>query len=114
MHLYPCASRNRTILLVSCAFAALTWANPATSQSNVRPRLTAAQCQPLTESNYELCCIARNRTSILTREQLDQCPPLTTSLIDSATEKSGNGRGGNGGGGGSGSGGDGGGGGNGG
>ncbi|PBB83676.1 hypothetical protein CK216_27710, partial [Mesorhizobium sp. WSM3876] len=67
--------------------------------------MTAAQCQPLMESNYALCCIAINRNSILSRAQLDQCPPLTTSLIAATLDKEGGGSGGGGGGGSSGGGG---------
>ena len=43
--------------------------------------MTAAQCQPLTADNYEMCCIALNRTELLRPGDLAQCPPLTTALI---------------------------------
>ena len=94
MHLYPtCASRARAIFLVSTALVAVNLATPASAQSSVRPRMTAAQCQPLTESNYALCCIASNRSSILSRAQIAMCPPITTALIATVTA-SGSGNGG--------------------
>ncbi|RWE19017.1 MAG: hypothetical protein EOS41_31025, partial [Mesorhizobium sp.] len=98
MHLHPsCASRARAILLVSSALIAANLATSASAQNSIRPRMTAAQCQPLMESNYALCCIAINRNSILSRAQLDQCPPLTTSLIAATLDKEGGGSGGGGG-----------------
>ena len=49
--------------------------------------MSAAQCNPLTENNYERCCIALNRSSILTPPQLSLCPPLTTSFIESVVDR---------------------------
>jgi hypothetical protein len=68
-------------MLGSAAFGLAALALPASAQLSPRPTMTAAQCQPLTEQNYELCCIAANRSRILTREQIAQCPPLTTARI---------------------------------
>ncbi|TIL84100.1 MAG: hypothetical protein E5Y73_34935, partial [Mesorhizobium sp.] len=77
MHLYPDVSSTilRILLLSSAAFT-VAMITPATAQQ--RPRLAAAQCQPLTEANFALCCIAANRTSILSAAQIDMCPPVTT------------------------------------
>lgn len=80
---------------------------PARGQEAERPILTADQCSPLTEANYQLCCIAQNRDQILTAGQIEQCPPLSTALIRNVFSTTstngvtgGNGGGGNGGGGG--------------
>lgn len=73
--------RTHSILLISSAFLAVNWASSTAAQDSIRPRLTAAQCQPLTDANYARCCIAINRRSILSSDQIEQCPPLTTSLI---------------------------------
>lgn len=69
------------LLLASTVAFTLGTVLPSEAQQSPRPRLTLDQCQPLTAENYELCCIARNRHAILTAEQLEQCPPLVTSLI---------------------------------
>lgn len=69
------------LLLASTVAFTLGTVLPSGAQQSPRPRLTLDQCQPLTAENYELCCIARNRHAILTAEQLEQCPPLVTSLI---------------------------------
>lgn len=73
--------RTHSTLLISSALLAANWASSAAAQESIRPRLTAAQCQPLTDANYARCCIAINRRSILSSDQIEQCPPLTTSLI---------------------------------
>lgn len=73
--------RNYSALLISSALLAANWASSATAKESIRPRLTASQCQPLTDANYARCCIAINRRSILSPDQIEQCPPLTTSLI---------------------------------
>ncbi|RWP92001.1 MAG: hypothetical protein EOR89_33205, partial [Mesorhizobium sp.] len=99
MHLYPDVSSTilRILLLSSAAFT-VAMITPATAQQSQRPRLAAAQCQPLTEANFALCCIAANRTSILSAAQIDMCPPVTTALITAALNDGGDGDGGNGGG----------------
>ena len=38
----------------------------ASAQSQ-RPVLAAQQCQPLSNDNFELCCVALNRRAILSR-----------------------------------------------
>ena len=97
------------LALISAGFLAVA-AAPAGAQQVERPILTVDQCTPLTESNYELCCIALNRTEILSAGQLAQCPPLTTTFIRNVFQSTdndrgaddggnGNGNGGNGGGG---------------
>lgn len=68
-------------LLVSSAVLAASMTSSTAAQDSIRPQMTAAQCQPLTDANYAMCCIAINRGSILSSDQLDQCPPITTSLI---------------------------------
>ena len=79
---------QRTVLFLSAALI-VSWPAPPTSaaQSIKRLRLTAGQCQPLTNSNYEACCLAINRASILSRAQLDQCPPLTTAQISNTVDR---------------------------
>ncbi|WP_309083108.1 hypothetical protein [Chelativorans sp.] len=70
------------------SFAALLSATlvfPALAQQ-ARPEMTTAQCNPLTEANRELCCVAINRERILTPSALDQCPPLTTSSVERALD----------------------------
>ncbi|PLU36802.1 hypothetical protein BMJ27_09025, partial [Sinorhizobium medicae] len=54
---------------------------PARAQNVVGPMLVAEQCSPLTDANYEACCMAQNRAEILTAEQINQCPPLSTASI---------------------------------
>ncbi|MDK1373171.1 MULTISPECIES: hypothetical protein [unclassified Sinorhizobium] len=71
------------LALMSVGFFASTTV-PARAQGAERPILTADQCSPLTEGNYQLCCMARNRNMILTAEQIEQCPPLSTAAITSA------------------------------
>jgi hypothetical protein len=61
--------------------------NPVEAQSVERPRLTAQQCQPLTADNADICCIALNRNELLTDEELDQCPPLTTARIRTVVDE---------------------------
>ncbi|WP_172751291.1 hypothetical protein [Ensifer sp. LCM 4579] len=78
---------------------------PASGQAVERPILTADQCNPLTEANYELCCIALNRTELLSAGQLAQCPPLNTAVIRNALQSTPNDRSGDNGGGGNGNGG---------
>ncbi len=73
--------RTHSTLLISSALLAASCASSTAAQDSIRPRLTAAQCQPLTDANYAQCCIAINRRSILSSDQIEQCPPLTTSLI---------------------------------
>lgn len=51
--------------------------------------MSAAKCSPLTGSNYQSCCIALNRSQILTPYELNQCPPLTTAVIGVANSPSG-------------------------
>ena len=79
------------LLLGSAAVCLVGYAVPATAQFSPRPFLTADQCQPLTEATYELCCIAANRSRILTPEQIDLCPPITTSRIQALLDESGEG-----------------------
>ncbi|WP_292528866.1 hypothetical protein [Mesorhizobium sp.] len=65
---------------------------PASAQSSISPVLTAEQCIPLTEQNYAICCVALNRDELLTRAELDQCPPITTGQVgtdDAGTDDSG-------------------------
>ena len=82
MRTFPtCARRIDAILLISSALAATLPTGFASAQNSLRPRMAAAACQPLTRDNFEMCCIALNRRSILSSEQLAQCPPLTTSVI---------------------------------
>lgn len=78
---------SRRLITVACiagagsAAALLAATTLPVSAQSPRPFLTAAQCQPLTEENYEMCCIAINRSSILSDDELGMCPPITTSLI---------------------------------
>ena len=74
------------LLLGSATVCLIGYTVPSTAQISSRPFLTADQCQPLTEENYELCCIAANRSRILTRAQIKQCPPITTSRIQALTD----------------------------
>ena len=60
----------------------------ASAQSQVRPILNAQQCSPLSDENYEICCIALNRSDILSATDIAQCPPLTTSLISNVLAES--------------------------
>jgi hypothetical protein len=77
---------STALMLVSSAF--LGAENfPARAQEVQRPLLTAQQCSPLTEANYDLCCVARNRMEILRAKEIDQCPPITTSLIQSVLDE---------------------------
>src|SRR5690606_17729364 len=78
--MYPSHLTSR-LLLGSAAIFIVGFPLPAAAQTGPRPVLTAAECQPLTEDNYALCCIAANRSRILTPSELDQCPPITTSRI---------------------------------
>lgn len=50
-----------------------------------RQRMTARQCSPLSEDNFAACCVAINRTKILTPAQIKMCPPLTTASIGAGT-----------------------------
>ena len=88
-------SKVGNALLLSSAICLAALVTPAASQQSPRPRLSAAQCQPLTEANYEVCCIALNRRSILSAQQIDECPPLTTSLVSRAVRENGGSFGGN-------------------
>ncbi|THK34412.1 hypothetical protein EHS39_30635, partial [Ensifer sp. MPMI2T] len=58
-----------------------------TSDANAvqRQRMTAKQCSPLTEDNFAACCVALNRSKILTPAQIKMCPPLSTATIKGAT-----------------------------
>ena len=69
--------------LVSLAFFVPASSVPARAQALERPIMNAEQCHPLSPSNYELCCVARNRIEILTPSEIDQCPPMTTAQINS-------------------------------
>jgi hypothetical protein len=40
-----------------------------------RQRMTARQCSPLSEDNFAACCVAINRSKILTPAQIKMCPP---------------------------------------
>ena len=60
---------------------------PAGAQNIERPTLTAAQCQPLSADNADLCCIALNRQQLLTDAEIEQCPPLTTARIRAVVEE---------------------------
>ena len=73
-----------SIICITAASAALLTTlvyGPAVAQTVERPTLAADQCQPLTQANFELCCVAQNREVLLTGGEVDQCPPLTTALI---------------------------------
>ncbi|PLU70894.1 hypothetical protein BMJ20_11780, partial [Sinorhizobium medicae] len=50
-----------------------------------RQRMTARQCSPLSEANFAACCVAINRSKILTPAQIKMCPPLTTATIGVGT-----------------------------
>lgn len=50
-----------------------------------RQRMTARQCSPLSEDNFAACCVAINRSKILTPAQIKMCPPLTTATIGVGT-----------------------------
>ena len=67
------------IMLVSLSFFGPGSVAPAGAQALERPVMSAEQCHPLTSGNYELCCIARNRSSILTPGEIDQCPGILSS-----------------------------------
>ncbi|RUX92521.1 hypothetical protein EN935_02730 [Mesorhizobium sp. M7D.F.Ca.US.004.03.1.1] len=81
--------RYRSALLISSALITANWVSCTQAEESIRPRLTAAQCQPLTDANYARCCIAINRRSILSSDQIEQCPPITTSLIATTLARSG-------------------------
>ena len=49
---------------------------------------SAAQCRKLTENNAAQCCFALNKRAILTKKQLEMCPPLTTAAISTPLSKS--------------------------
>ena len=83
---------TRSTMLTSVALVCSMPIMPASAQSSVRPVLTAEQCVPLTEQNYAICCVALNRDELLTRSELDQCPPITTGQVgtdDAGTDDSG-------------------------
>lgn len=44
--------------------------------------MSRAQCGRLTSSNYQSCCVALNRSSIMSPGQIEQCPPWTTQSIN--------------------------------
>ena len=60
--------------------------HPSAAQTLVQPTLTAEQCQPLSAANADLCCIALNRQQLLTSQEIDQCPPVTTARIQDVME----------------------------
>ncbi|MCG5482023.1 MAG: hypothetical protein KK478_23835 [Ensifer alkalisoli] len=93
MRVLPSLLTSSGVALLSAGFLASAPV-PASGQAMERPILTADQCSPLTESNYELCCIALNRTEILNAGQLAQCPPLSTALIRNVLQSTPNDRGG--------------------
>ena len=71
---------RNTVWLASATLFSLS-AYPSTAQTLVRPTLNAEQCQPLSAANADLCCIAMNRQQLLTSQEIDQCPPVTTARI---------------------------------
>ncbi len=88
---------TRSTMLTSMALVCSMPTMPASAQSSIRPVLTAEQCVPLTEQNYAICCVALNRDELLTRAELDQCPPITTGQVgtdDAGTDDGGTGDGG--------------------
>ncbi|RVM10664.1 hypothetical protein [Sinorhizobium meliloti] len=68
------------LALMSVGFSTSTTI-PAHAQNLTGPMLVAEQCSPLTDANYEACCMAQNRAEILTAGQIAQCPPLSTAAI---------------------------------
>ncbi len=49
--------------------------------------LNSQDCTPLTPLNYEVCCIAFNRASMLSPAELDLCRPLTPAQILRVAER---------------------------
>ncbi|HMF67965.1 MAG TPA: hypothetical protein VK602_10195, partial [Phyllobacterium sp.] len=76
-----------TLGLVSTALSG----GPAYAQTKRALFASAAQCRTLTDENAGLCCFALNKRWVLSKQQLDMCPPLTTSAIStsSSSERSG-------------------------
>ena len=74
-----CLAGTAIGLVSAGAFFIAAPAVPAMAKSP-RPVLSAQQCQPLSAGNFAICCVALNRGDILSAAELDQCPPLTTSL----------------------------------
>ena len=60
---------------------------PAGAQNIECLTLTAAQCQPLSADNADLCCIALNWQQLLTDAEIEQCPPMTTARICAVVEE---------------------------
>lgn len=85
--------KTRTCILASAAILSspltMIGTQPSTAQTLDRPIVTAAQCARLTSENYVICCMAANRDSVLSEEEIEQCPPITTALIRIAIEGNG-------------------------
>jgi hypothetical protein len=81
MHLIPKTNALCAALLLSSTFL-FPLTGSAEAQDSRRPVVSADQCQLLTEGNFELCCVARNRSQILTPESAASCPPVTTALLE--------------------------------
>ncbi|HEV7255420.1 MAG TPA: hypothetical protein VGN97_20260 [Mesorhizobium sp.] len=85
MNLNPRTGALSGAFLLSSTLLLLPTA-PAQAQQSLRPVLSAAQCQPLSEANFEMCCVAQNRAQFLTPEEVRSCPPLTTALVARVVE----------------------------
>ncbi|MFC6489680.1 hypothetical protein ACFP9U_17120, partial [Nitratireductor sp. GCM10026969] len=88
----------RTTMLASFGLMLSMPIMPVSAQNSVRPILSQEQCLPLSEQNYAICCVARNRAVLLSPAELDQCPPITTSQVQNALNNRNDGGGGVGGG----------------
>lgn len=76
-------SLAKTLLVAfSISSATLYITGYANAQSSTY--MSRSQCSRLTGSNYMSCCLALNRLSIMTPDQIDQCPPWTTEAINEA------------------------------
>ncbi|WP_378945417.1 hypothetical protein [Mesorhizobium sp. ANAO-SY3R2] len=74
-------SLAKTLLVAfSVSSATLYMAGYASAQNGMY--MSRAQCGRLTSSNYQSCCLALNRSSIMTPGQVEQCPPWTTEAIN--------------------------------
>ncbi|OAP45836.1 hypothetical protein ATB98_04015 [Sinorhizobium saheli] len=70
-----------TSLAIMSAGFLVSGAVPVRAQAVEATIVTADQCSPLTDDNYQLCCMAQNRADVLTTAQIAACPPLSTALI---------------------------------
>ena len=74
---------NRIALVATMLCATPLVSLPLSASVNAAEAVTAATCQPLTATNMEACCAAKEWREIVLPGDVRFCPPLNSSDTDS-------------------------------